>query len=143
MNYYKQPGGKCGFENILTLEMELERFGCALLRLPPQPARDFGAGTAGQGGTFGVFSYAYDLDMKLLSDIKNGVIGNETSPWPAVPKVSQISHPSAQVMIFEQAFLIQIRKPILRALHVMASSLPERWSAFSHNVITKAVPSHF
>jgi prepilin-type N-terminal cleavage/methylation domain-containing protein/prepilin-type processing-associated H-X9-DG protein len=64
---------------------------------------DFGAGTLGDGGTFGVFSYVMDLDLKLLTSINNGVIGN-SFVYPAMPKLSSFHHPTAQVMLFEQAF---------------------------------------
>ncbi|HEX3798192.1 MAG TPA: prepilin-type N-terminal cleavage/methylation domain-containing protein [Verrucomicrobiae bacterium] len=54
------------------------------------------------GASFGFFSYAFDLDLKLKSGIKNGVIGNDFT-YPAMPKMGDIRFPSAQVMITEQA----------------------------------------
>ena len=56
------------------------------------------------GGQYGcVFSYAMDLDLKLKSDVKNGVVGNNWT-WPGMPKISSLQHSSAQVFMFEQYF---------------------------------------
>ena len=56
------------------------------------------------GGQYGcVFSYAMDLDLKLNSDIKNGVVGNNWK-WPGMPKISNLKRPSSQVFMFEQYF---------------------------------------
>ena len=55
------------------------------------------------GGKFGFFTYVMDLDLKLNSDIKNGVVGNSYT-WPAMPKITAIHHPTAQVFMFEQTF---------------------------------------
>ena len=56
------------------------------------------------GGQYGcVFSYAMDLDLKLKSDIKSGVVGNNWK-WPGMPKISSLRHSSAQVFMFEQYF---------------------------------------
>jgi prepilin-type N-terminal cleavage/methylation domain-containing protein len=61
------------------------------------------SGDALSGGTAGIFCYAFDIDMKLVSAIKNGVQGN-SFVYPAMPKVGTIRFPSAQVMMFDQAF---------------------------------------
>ena len=63
--------------------------------------------TTGYGFHFGVFSYVMDLDMKLKSAIKNGVIGNSFA-YPFMPKMTSIRHPTEQVMLFEQAFSPQL-----------------------------------
>ncbi len=55
------------------------------------------------GGQYGFFTYVMDLDLKLQSDIKNGVTGNMFK-WPSMPKISGITKPSAQVFMFEQTF---------------------------------------
>ena len=56
-----------------------------------------------QSGTFGVFSYAMNLDLKLKSDIKNGVTGNQYN-YPEMPKISTVRFPSSVVMLTEEAF---------------------------------------
>jgi len=67
-------------------------------------ATDFGAGTSGDGGIFGVFPYVMDLDMKLMKSIvKNAVQGNSYE-YPSMIKMTRIPHPSSQVFITEQAF---------------------------------------
>ena len=55
------------------------------------------------GGGEGIFSYVMDLDLKLGSDIKNGVVGNGPF-WPAGVKMGSIPHPTAQVFIFDAKF---------------------------------------
>jgi len=55
------------------------------------------------GGTEGIFSYVMDLDLKLNSDIKNGVQGNGPY-WPNGVKMNSIPFPSAQVFIFDAKF---------------------------------------
>jgi len=56
-----------------------------------------------KGGQFGFFTYIMDLDLKLNSDIKNGVTGNMFK-WPGMPKISSILKPSAQVFMFDSTF---------------------------------------
>ena len=55
------------------------------------------------GGVYGIFSYAMDLDLKLKSDIKNGVIGNAPF-WPNMVKMTDIKMPAAQVFMFDTKF---------------------------------------
>ena len=72
----------------------------------PSSKWDVTADAAGwlNGGQYGcVFSYAMDLDLKLKSDIKNGVVGNNWT-WPGMPKISSLRHASSQVFMFEQYF---------------------------------------
>ena len=55
------------------------------------------------GGTYGIFCYVMDLDLKLKSSINNGVIGN--APWwPNMPKMSSIRNASDQVFMFDATF---------------------------------------
>jgi prepilin-type N-terminal cleavage/methylation domain-containing protein/prepilin-type processing-associated H-X9-DG protein len=54
-------------------------------------------------GKYGIFCYAMDLDLKLKSDIKNLVVGN-SFPYPAMPKMSGVRNPSAQVLLFDTTF---------------------------------------
>ncbi|MDR3458412.1 MAG: prepilin-type N-terminal cleavage/methylation domain-containing protein [Verrucomicrobiae bacterium] len=56
-----------------------------------------------QGGAYGVFSYVMDLDLKLKSDIKNGVINNGPF-WPNAVKMGSIPMPTAQVFMFDAKF---------------------------------------
>jgi prepilin-type N-terminal cleavage/methylation domain-containing protein len=62
-----------------------------------------GATTSAGNARYGVFSYVFNLDFKLKSAIKNGVIGN-CFKYPNMPKLTSIRHPADQVVIFEQAF---------------------------------------
>ena len=56
-----------------------------------------------QGGQYGFFSYCMDIDLKLLSSIVNKVDGNDFV-YPAMPSLSSIRNPSAQVLMTEEAF---------------------------------------
>jgi prepilin-type N-terminal cleavage/methylation domain-containing protein/prepilin-type processing-associated H-X9-DG protein len=56
-----------------------------------------------QDGTYGFFSYVMDLDLKLRSSIKNGVIGNSYK-YPEMPKLASIRFSSAQVLMMEFSF---------------------------------------
>ena len=55
------------------------------------------------GGKWGFFCYVMDIDLKLKSDVKNGVVGNGTL-WPNMPKLSSFKHPASQVMLSEATF---------------------------------------
>ena len=71
----------------------------------PASSQDFGQGMAGQGGSFGVFCYAFDLDLKELHLIAGSTTGLKNAyQYPAMPKMNEIRFPSFQVMMFEQAF---------------------------------------
>ncbi len=101
---------------------------------------EFGSGTSGDFGRYGYFSYVMDLDMKLKSAIKNGVadsasgVGNSYS-YPTMPKMTSIRHPSAQVMLAEQAFSpnLETYAPSAARNGILPS---QRWSAFTqrHNM---------
>jgi prepilin-type processing-associated H-X9-DG protein len=55
-------------------------------------------------GQYGFFTYAMDVDLKLLSSIKiNNVIGN-TLGYPVMPKAGTVRFPSAQVLFSEVVF---------------------------------------
>jgi prepilin-type processing-associated H-X9-DG protein len=54
-------------------------------------------------GQDGFFCYAMDLDLKLRTDVVNGVVGNQFN-WPGMPKISSLMHSSSQVFMFEQYF---------------------------------------
>ena len=91
------------------------------------------AGSAVSGGTFGFFSYVMDLDLKLKTTINNGVVGN-SFPYPNMPKISQIRFPSAQVLLFEQAFS-ETLEPYTSSPARNGILPSQRWSVFSkrHN----------
>ncbi len=54
-------------------------------------------------GQYGLFCYIMDIDLKLKSDIVNGVVGNSFA-WPAMPKLASIRQPSAQVLLFDATY---------------------------------------
>jgi prepilin-type N-terminal cleavage/methylation domain-containing protein len=54
-------------------------------------------------GQYGFFTYAMDLDLKLLTSVANGVVGNEYT-YPTMPKISDIRFPAAQVAFFDEIF---------------------------------------
>ncbi len=56
-----------------------------------------------KGGSFGFFSYVMNIDLKLKSSIRNGVVGNSYS-YPLMPKISQIRYPAYTVMFTEVTF---------------------------------------
>ncbi len=55
------------------------------------------------GGSFGFFSYVMNLDLKLVSSIRNAVQGN-SYPYPGMPRASAIRQPSGVVMLVDVAF---------------------------------------
>jgi prepilin-type N-terminal cleavage/methylation domain-containing protein/prepilin-type processing-associated H-X9-DG protein len=55
------------------------------------------------GGQYGFFCYMMNIDLKLNSSIKNGVIGNSFS-YPNMPKLSSLRNPSATVLLTEATF---------------------------------------
>ncbi|HEX7652640.1 MAG TPA: prepilin-type N-terminal cleavage/methylation domain-containing protein [Verrucomicrobiae bacterium] len=82
------------------------------------------------GGKDGFFNYAMDLDLKLKSDVINGVQGNNWT-WPGMPKISNLQHVSAQVFIFEQVYSFTLEGQSRNAGTYPA----DRWNYFSkiHN----------
>jgi prepilin-type N-terminal cleavage/methylation domain-containing protein/prepilin-type processing-associated H-X9-DG protein len=75
---------------------------------PTDQYTDNDINNAGSTGAFrangeGYFGYEMDLDLKLNSDIVNGVQGNGPY-WPNAVKMSSIPIPSAQVFIFDAKF---------------------------------------
>jgi prepilin-type N-terminal cleavage/methylation domain-containing protein len=83
-----------------------------------------------QNGRYGLFCYVMDLDLKLKSDVKNGVQGNGYY-WPAMPKLSSIRRPSAQVFMFDATF-----SPSLEGGRNSGTYPAARWDYFPkrHNV---------
>jgi prepilin-type N-terminal cleavage/methylation domain-containing protein len=100
--YYQIPGGNA------RLKFPFPGNGIGKVwHCPSAKAADadvFGQGTAGEGGSFGVFSYAMNLDLKLLADIDaHGVVGN-SYVYPTMPKLGGIRFPSYVVLLTEQTF---------------------------------------
>ena len=56
-----------------------------------------------KGGSFGFFSYVMNLDLKLSSSIRNGVVGN-SYPYPTMPKLGGVRMASAVVLMTEATF---------------------------------------
>ena len=97
--YYQLPGA-----NILN-KFPLPNNGIGRMWLCPAaqyvPA-DINSGFLA-GGADGIFSYVMDLDLKLRSDIANGVVGNGPY-WPNGVKTASIPLPTAQVFVFDAKF---------------------------------------
>lgn len=56
-----------------------------------------------KAGSFGFFSYGMNLDLKLLSTIRNNVQGNSFE-YPGMPKLSSIQQSSAVVLLVDAVF---------------------------------------
>jgi prepilin-type N-terminal cleavage/methylation domain-containing protein/prepilin-type processing-associated H-X9-DG protein len=75
-------------------------------------------------GQYGFFAYIWDLDLKLKSDVKNGVVAN-SYPYPSMPKLSSLHHPTAQVMLAEATF-----SPTLEGGRNSGTYCAARWTYF-------------
>ena len=75
-------------------------------------------------GQYGFFAYVWDLDLKLKSDVKNGVVGNSYT-YPSMPKLATLHHTSAQVMMAEATF-----SPTLEGGRNSGTYPSARWSYF-------------
>ena len=80
-------------------------------------------------GQYGIFGYQMDLDLKLKSDVANGVTGNMFT-WPNMPKLANLRYPSAQVFLFDATF-----SPTLEGGRNSGTYPADRWDYFSkrHN----------
>ncbi|MEW6160707.1 MAG: type II secretion system protein [Verrucomicrobiota bacterium] len=56
-----------------------------------------------KGGSFGFFSYVMNIDLKLLSTIRNNVQGNSFN-YPQMPKLGNVRQPAAAVLLVDTAF---------------------------------------
>ena len=63
---------------------------------------DISTGFRANGGE-GIFSYIMDLDLKLNSSVRNGVIGNAPF-WSSGIKMASIRTPTSQVFVFDAKF---------------------------------------
>ncbi|HTB82751.1 MAG TPA: hypothetical protein VK742_03775 [Candidatus Sulfotelmatobacter sp.] len=77
------------------------------------------------GGVYGLFTYAMDLDLKQVTSICNGVVGN-TPYWPSGVKMASIRHPSAQVVFFDATY-----SPTYEGGRDSGTYPAERWNYFS------------
>ncbi|HXI72370.1 MAG TPA: prepilin-type N-terminal cleavage/methylation domain-containing protein [Verrucomicrobiae bacterium] len=75
-------------------------------------------------GQYGFFAYVWDLDLKLKSDVKNGVVAN-SYPYPSMPKLSSLRRSSAQVMMAEATF-----SPTLEGGRNSGTYPSARWTYF-------------
>ena len=87
-----------------------------------------------QGGTFGFFCYVMDLDLKLLSSVNNGVLGN-SYVYPNMPKLSSLRVPSGQVFLTESVFSPSLENWIGVSGPQNGTFPASRWTYFSkrHN----------
>ena len=123
--YYKQPGG-----NIMQ-KYPFPGNGKGKMWICPADQyvdADINGGFRAGGGE-GIFGYQMDLDLKLKTDIKNGVQGNGVD-WPNGPKITSIPIPSAQVFLFDAKF-----SPTLEGNRNSGTYPAGRWDYFTerHN----------
>jgi prepilin-type N-terminal cleavage/methylation domain-containing protein/prepilin-type processing-associated H-X9-DG protein len=100
-NYYTLPGGNVANKYPYPGNGKGKIWLCPTTTAPKNPNNWVGGSST--AGTFGVFSYAFDLDFKLLKSISHAVQGN-SFVYPAMPRMTTVRFPAAQVMMFEQAF---------------------------------------
>jgi len=81
-----------------------------------------------QNGSFGFFSYAMNIDLKLNSTIDNGSVGNSLT-YPNMPKFGAIRNPSSVVLFTDIVF-----SPTLEPLTTSPSRNgiypTHRWTSF-------------
>lgn len=97
--YYNQPGGN------VTTKFPFPGNGKGKMWICPADQfvdTDVNSGFRAGGGE-GIFGYQMDLDLKLKTDIKNGVQGNGVD-WPNGPKITSIPIPAAQIFLFDATF---------------------------------------
>ena len=75
-------------------------------------------------GKYGFFAYVMDLDLKLKSDIVNGVTGNSFT-YPSMPKLSSLRNVTAQVILTEATF-----SPTLEGGRNSGTYSAARWDYF-------------
>jgi prepilin-type N-terminal cleavage/methylation domain-containing protein/prepilin-type processing-associated H-X9-DG protein len=64
------------------------------------------------GGSFGFFSYAMDLDLKLQRSLVNNNVSAIEYHYPAMPKMGNIRFPSMQVAFSEVIFSQTLETPL-------------------------------
>lgn len=56
-----------------------------------------------QNGKFGFFSYVMNLDLKLKTTIRNGVVGNSFT-YPDMPKLGSVPNPTSVILLLDASF---------------------------------------
>jgi len=80
------PNGKGKFWHCNAVKIQADQ-------IPLFPAR----------GSYGFFSYVMNIDLKLLTSIRNNVQGNSYE-YPSMPKLGNIPSPSGTVMLLDAVF---------------------------------------
>jgi len=86
-----------------------------------------------KGGSFGLFSYTMNIDLKLLSSIRNNVQGNSHA-YPAMPKLGSLRQVSAVVLLVDTSFSPTIER------HTPSPSRNGIFPAGRHYHLTKRHP---
>ena len=94
-NYWAEAQGKVARDFLPFPGAKGRMWHCNSARIkdseiPAMPAR----------GSFGFFSYAMNLDLKLRTSVRNGVAGND-HPYPGMPRLADLRAPSATVMLLD------------------------------------------
>jgi prepilin-type N-terminal cleavage/methylation domain-containing protein/prepilin-type processing-associated H-X9-DG protein len=97
---------------------------CPSVQVGPNDPKGDAVGGWLKYGRFGLFSYVMNLDLKLKSDIKNGVVGN-SYPYPEMPRASRMLHPADQVFMFDATY-----SPTLEAGRNSGTYPAARWNYF-------------
>jgi prepilin-type N-terminal cleavage/methylation domain-containing protein/prepilin-type processing-associated H-X9-DG protein len=122
--YYGQPGGNA-FKKLPYPGNGLGKIWmCPSIQIAGADKSKFQS-----GGTYGFFSYVMDLDLKLKSAIRHGVIGNSYD-YPNMPKLSSIRHASEQVLMTEACFSPSLEDWISDASQPFGVFPAERWKLF-------------
>jgi len=100
--YLNLPGGNLAAKIPLPGNGIGKIWICPSAQLAPSDLSLYAGASIPNGGA-GLFPYMMNLDFKLKSAIKNGVVGNSWS-YPAMQKMTALKHPVDQVFIAEQAF---------------------------------------
>ena len=132
--YYQAPGGN------VRLKYPFPGNGIGKVwHCPSAKAADSDVfnGSSGDGGSYGVFSYVMNLDLKLNASVNKGVVGN-SYVYPQMPKLSTLRFPSYIVMLTEQTFSpsLEVMTDIQGFDATRNGILPsQRWKVFSkrHN----------
>jgi prepilin-type N-terminal cleavage/methylation domain-containing protein/prepilin-type processing-associated H-X9-DG protein len=97
--YYHQPGGVARNKYPFPGNDKSKIWMC-----PSAKATDGDDALFLAGGQYGFFSYVMNLDLKLYKSIVgNAVLGN-SYPYPKMPKLGNIRHPSDTVLLTEFCF---------------------------------------
>ncbi|HTY86269.1 MAG TPA: type II secretion system protein [Candidatus Acidoferrum sp.] len=94
--YYNQPGANA--------QKKLPFPGNGQGKIWHCPAAKAAPGDVFQaGGSYGFFSYVMNIDLKLNSNVANGIIGN-SAVYPNMPKTGALRNPAATVLLADAVF---------------------------------------